>query len=609
LKAPGKLELLNAICSAPCLLFGFIELANSMGTKFSFGFSEKALKLALIGLGADRSAWLASASLAFSIPILLAVRRKGARKVWIAWHLALASAFLLWVRDGATAPAVAASALAALTSPLAFADPMGHPKALMALTPSFALLALAAIEAFSCAALASSALLRAYSPTGPFALLSIPQVRWILAFEFKYPYALYPIFAWSMALFAFSWLCLPIAHKASAGERGVEGRPLKLLSIWPSPWIVLWAAISLGAIATYFPYFSTQYPPKLVGVDSPWYLRNLEGIAGIGSFGDLLAKEPRALCLLLLYCLKSISGAPSISIVQAAPILLTALSALSAYWLAKVGSGDSRAASLAALLSIFSVQLTVGMYAGIYANWLAFSITMLYLGSVLRASRSKRWLIPSAALACLAFAAHSWTGALTAAILAFYLLFNLPGSIGGDRESRSALLASGALLAFDAVLALALFGATRALPYAANFLAFLSPSNARALISNLWETMGAYVAGFLFDPAAFPMGALGIFGVRAKAFRRLLSAWLAPCSALMALTGPFYQWRAIYVMPIPLLASFGFLFALERFERSLGEALPGRWIAGTEAVAAAFFILLNVGYALRCMAWLSGIAF
>ncbi|MEM3022298.1 MAG: hypothetical protein QW645_02105 [Candidatus Bathyarchaeia archaeon] len=605
----GRLELLNALCSAPCLLFGFIALVNSLHIKFSFGFSEKDLRIALMGLEADRLAWLASALLAFSIPILLAILRRRAHWVWAIWHLALASIFSICFRGGATAPAVAASALAALTSPLALGGPVARSRVGMALAPSFALLALAAIEAFSCAALASMALLRAHSPAGPFTILSIPQIRWTLAFEFKYPYALYPIFAWLVVLFALSWLSSPIAHRASAEGRSMGGGSPRLYSIWPRAAILLWAGLSLGAIAVYFPYFSPQHPPKLVGVDSPWYLRNLERIAGIESLFELFQAEPRALSLSLLYGIKVLSGAPSISVIQAAPILLMALSALSTFWLVKIGSGDSKAAALAGLLSIFSVQLAVGMYAGIYANWLALSIMALHFGSVLKASRSRRWLIPSAALACLLFAAHSWTGALAAAILGLYFLFNLPGALGGDKESLSALLASGALLVFEAILALSLLGATKALPYAANFLSFLSPSNALAAISNLRETVATYVAGFLFNPAAFLMGALGIFGARGKAFRRLLSAWLAPCSALMLMAGPFYQWRAIYVMPIPALAALGLIFALELFERCLGEGPAGKRVLGIEAIAALFFILLNVNYALRCMAWLSGIAF
>lgn len=601
MKAPGRLELLIALCSAPCLLFGFIALANSLGIKFSFGFSEKDLRIALIGLEADRWAWLASALLTFSIPMLLAILRRGAHPVWVLWHLALASIFSICVRSGATAPAVAASALAALTSPLALGRPTARLGAMMALAPFLALSPLIAIEAFSCVILASLAPLRA-RPDGPFAILSIPQVRWILAFEFKYPYALYPIFPWLIILFASSWLLSPMADRI----RG-SGSP-KPPKIWPHPAITLWAALSLGAIAAYFPYFSAQYPPKLVGVDSPWYLRSLEGMAGIGSIWELFRAEPRALSLLLLYGIKALSGAPSISVIQAAPMLLMALSALSTFWLVKVGSGDSEAAALAGLLSIFSVQLAVGMYAGIYANWLAFSIMALYLGSILKASRSRAWLIPSAALACLVFAAHSWTGALGVAILALYFLFNLPGALSGDKESGSALVASGILLAFEAILALALLWATKALPYAANFISFLNPSNALAAASNLRETVATYVAGFLFNPAAFLMGLFGILGIRGKAFRRLLSAWLAPCSALMAMAGPFYQWRAIYVMPIPILAAFGFLLALERLKGYLGDG-SGKWIFGMEAMAALLFILLNVNYALRCMAWLSGIAF
>lgn len=609
MKDLGRLGLLNALCSAPCLLFALVALANSLHIKFSFGFSEKALRIALIGLEADRWAWLASALLAFSIPILLTILRRRAHRAWVLWHLALASIFSICVWGGATTPAAAASALAALTSPLALGGSMANSRALMALAPSLALLALAAIEAFSCAALASMALLRAHSPAGPFSLLSIPQVRWALAFEFKYPYALYPAFAWIVVLFALSWLSAPIAHRALAEGLGMGGSSPRLYSIWPHAAIVLWAGLSLGAIAAYFPYFSAQYPPKLVGVDSPWYLRNLERIAGIKSLGELFRAEPRALSLLLLYGIKVLSGAPSISVIQAAPILLMALSALSAFWLVKVGSGDSRAAALSGLLSIFSVQLAVGMYAGIYANWLAFSIMALYLGSVLKASRSRRWLIPSASLACLVFAAHSWTGALAAVILALYFLFNLPGALGGDRESGSALVSSGILLAFEAILALALLGATEALPYAINFVSFLSPFNALAAISNLRETVATYVAGFLFNPAAFLIGALGILGAREKAFRKLLSAWLAPCSALVLLAGPFYQWRAIYAMPIPALAALGFLFALRRFEQFLGSDYAGKWIVGIEAIAALFLILSNINYALRCMAWLSGIAF
>lgn len=612
MRIPWKPELLNAVPSASCLLFGFVVLVNSFNVRFNFGFSEKDLRLLLLGLEADRLAWLASALLALSIPMILAILRRRTHGAWLIWHSAASLAFLLSLWRGATALAIVASMLAALTSPLALRDLPARSRAMIALAPSLALSALLAIEASSCAILISLALSKAHSPAGPFSILSIPQVRWVMAFEFKYPYALYPIFAWLVALLALSWLSIPIAHRArSLGRGGMGPAP----PTWDAlPWhraaIALWAAISLGAIAAYFPYFSTQYPPKLVGVDSPWYLRSLERIPGIESFPGLLREEPRALSLLLLYGIKAL-GATSISAIQLAPIPLMALSALSSFWLARAGGAGPMGSALAGILSIFSIQLTVGMYAGIYANWLAYSIMTLQFGSVLKATRSKLWLIPSAALACLTFAAHAWTGALSASILALFFLFNLPGALGGDRESGSALLASGILLAFEAALALSLFRWTKALPYAANFLSFLSPSNASAAISNLRETIGTYVAGFLFNPAAFLMGALGVIGARARdgGLGKLLSAWLAPCSALMLTTAPFYQWRAIYVMPIPILAALGFLFALERLERFIWGEAPGKLASAFGAALASLFALLNVNYALRCMAWLSGIAF
>src|SRR5207237_6123315 len=88
------------------------------------------------------------------------------------------------------------------------------------------------------------------------------------------------------------------------------------------------------------------------------------------------------------------------------------------------GCRNTRVAGLARLLTAFSFQFTVGMWAGYYANWLALGESYLFLGLLLRFSNSKSTtsLVGLVVASVALLFTHPWTWDLMIVITAIFLV-------------------------------------------------------------------------------------------------------------------------------------------------------------------------------------------
>jgi len=114
-------------------------------------------------------------------------------------------------------------------------------------------------------------------------------------------------------------------------------------------------------------------------------------------------------------------------IVKAFPILLATLLTLSSYFLVLMATHNDGRALYSAIFSSTSITVTVGMYAGYYADWLSISMALLCFCFMFRfIELGKQWyLIAASIFFILTNASHTWTWSLMSAGLSLYLLYHV----------------------------------------------------------------------------------------------------------------------------------------------------------------------------------------
>jgi len=148
-----------------------------------------------------------------------------------------------------------------------------------------------------------------------------------------------------------------------------------------NPKIILSIAIGVSIIFAVYPYLPTLNPDYTWrSVDDNAYQKFILDMetksAGQGTLSDAflgaftVASGDRPLTLILMYSFYLVSGLELVSAVRFFPIFLGPGLVLSTYFLVREGTKNNYYAAYAGLLTAFSHQLVVGLYAGFFANWL-----------------------------------------------------------------------------------------------------------------------------------------------------------------------------------------------------------------------------------------------
>ena len=148
------------------------------------------------------------------------------------------------------------------------------------------------------------------------------------------------------------------------------------------PYVILAGSVALGIAITIYPY-AVAHVGMLLGSDMWWYQANL--LVMMAASNPLLALAPdRGLFVLTLFVMMNLTHLDIQWVLILAPALCSALLALSAFVLVKEGTGRPWLASFAALLSVVSAQTSLGMGAGILANWFSLSLANFMFALMLR---------------------------------------------------------------------------------------------------------------------------------------------------------------------------------------------------------------------------------
>jgi hypothetical protein len=201
-------------------------------------------------------------------------------------------------------------------------------------------------------------------------------------------------------------------------------------------WIYLSLTVLLSVFAVAYPYFPNVNPRGLnVGVDIPHYVASADIVDVDVSQAFTVMGGSRPLIFLVIFGVQRLTGLSVEDSVVYLPVLLAPVLVLSAFFLARVVSGNDYVAVWSAFFTATGVQLTVGIYSYFLTNMLALSLVFLSSGLLLLGLRRRSYLfaLASSALGGLLLFTHPWT---FDQLLGSVVLFTLYAGYEGWRRRR-----------------------------------------------------------------------------------------------------------------------------------------------------------------------------
>jgi hypothetical protein len=383
----------------------------------------------------------------------------------------------------------------------------------------------------------------------------------------------------------------PMSHSVSQQDGG----PHSSLA-----YLALLGALGLAIAVTAYRILQPNWPG---GADFPWYVRNLRFIAGLPDV-VLLLRGDRGLFLLLLSLAGTVTSVSAVDVVRFAPAMLSVLLALSTFLLVREGTGRLWVSSLAAVLSVVSAQTTLGMYAGIMANWFALSIANFTLAMVVRSIRLRSLLaaVGSIVLSLVLLAGYAYMWVVAVVELLLVLVVSISAFRAVDRRMwkhdagiLSAVILCIILIPFAlSVLTAPLLGLQGLDPSTWLALGWRYAQAVRgetieSMLSALQLSLGQIHMELPFVALLSILGLLD-HAPRTRCFTRIIAAMvLVPFAVELMPSAPsYFALRGLYLIPLYVLAALGVESVVRRVN---AQESPWRIPTGL-AFAGAFTVYL-----------------
>jgi len=630
------------LVAAVFTFFSILIVANSLQLAYYLAYQRRVIEIAIFSSREDFAVWLGVLACLVILPQLSGyiLRTKPSRSFGIVYLILLVSGAAHFL--GLDRVSVALAILAGLTT---LFIGISHSRDMFSISRSKALLIyligflliLLPIELGSSLAWVYNSL----DPHYPFD----NDPRWILP---SIETQLFNIAYWAtpllLLMLLFAWILIPIlktlflrfsrriAFASFSDWRGSPEKKERFSTgpVWfnllanSGPKLLLLLSILLSVYLVYYPYF---YEKRLLGVDTArFYYPKLREMSDWDSLRAILIGEARAPYLLLLFCLKMATGLDPMLIVKIGPALPAIFLALSSYVFLRVMTMDDWLAAVGSMLSAFSIHTTVGMFAGIFTNWLAMSEVMLFFAFFFKGSEAgfrSRWTAPTVIVGFLLLFTHGWTWGVFMAVATAYLLFTfLRWRLATQRlELRREFIFAAVALVLCIAPILLVFLAMPLTTSSVGTIAAVSSGYTEVLgsmslsfLGNVWNvllfTITYYVGGFFGNALVYLLAFIGAFRLsKIESYsRRILLSWLALISIGSVLMDSWYQWRLLYLLPFQVFALFG-LQAFVDMAKSLSvnvyRAHQGkRAVLLFELLLMLVFLLSLFNYALRSLNYL-----
>jgi hypothetical protein len=384
------------------------------------------------------------------------------------------------------------------------------------------------------------------------------------------------------------------------------------------PYLILVASVALGVGITTYPY-ALGAAPRLLGSDMWFYDERLNAMMSAANPLSMLEAD-RALFILILYYIMTLGHLGIRVTLILAPALCSTLLALSAFAFVYEGTRHPWLAGFAALLSVVSAQTSLGMGAGILANWFALSIANFMFALTLRCIRVKSWLACGGSillsLILLASYTYAWVAAVSMLVITLtvtLLSFRSQSTDQWRNESKFLAVILVAVLAAPVLLAYFLLG-----PLLGGVPAWINPSawlnvgwnylvgrpSAQILESVGYALEQAFdFAGNRIDlPILTILSIVGLVdSIWARSFRRIVAAMvLVPVFLAVVSPDLYLTWRGLYMIPTYLTGALGAesIIRTVNVRRASSTSLSRLAFAGTFA---GYIFLTHLSYSLRAL--------
>lgn len=302
----------------------------------------------------------------------------------------------------------------------------------------------------------------------------------------------------------------------------------------------------------------------------------------------------RPLPLIALYSAAYLGGFHAEQVVKFFPLALGPLLVISSFFFVQKGIGNESLAGVSALLTAFSFNITVGMWASYYANWLAMAEAYLFSAFLLVYSRSRsvKSLLALTGLSLALVFTHPWTWGLITSVGIVIALVNWR-----KLKDRSLIGPAVALVIVGLVadiLKSQFYGSTTL----AADVSTKAPVFGRTQLSMFWpntvEGVLVTYGGLLANSMLLALALISVL-VMVKlrnAFELFLVSWVASVSVPFLFFDSFHQTRLLYDMPVPVLSSLGLVFVTSK----IGEKRLHSFLI------LIFVLMFNANYAISAIA-------
>lgn len=590
------------------VFYTLVFVANMLAIHFYLGYKELTMHIIVFTPILDRILWSSSITLASTILVFSAYRRRSfdvLRWEVLPLYISLLGALALAVALDFAGLAIASVTIAGLALTGIFILRGGYftwRGNFTALLAFYSLIILLIIEA--------SSLIRWICwPAYPSPILADATWSMVLT-EIQLSNLLFPLLPVLLLVFILSWVGLPYARE----DRNVDTLIPQILNRFEVRFAFLVAAISMCLILSLYHFEVFRMLGRgFLSVDALMYTKHLGRMVTAGSPTALnfAATDDRFLYLVFQYFVSSIVGDSSQAFVAfTMPGILAFLYTLSSFTLVRAGNGFLPAGTIA-LLAPLSFTLTVGLYAGFYANWFALVLTHLSMALIFISFRSSGWKFP--VLATLTSVSvlytHPWTWLFLMIIHATYIIVSLlKGKLGKvtlAHDPREIKLLLGIIIVNIAMFWVRdWFGVGSGASVADVRGTRLYPdiSNVAELYYNLNFIFKWHLGGFYAHPPAYVLSILGVISILnlGGRFSRLLLAWLLAASLMFFVDLPMHG-RFLYLIPFNVYTGIGTMYLIKLVVKHASK-VNSRLALILGATLYILIVLLFLNYALRCVA-------
>jgi len=390
--------------------------------------------------------------------------------------------------------------------------------------------------------------------------------------EANLTFALYPLAILMLLLLLFSWLWIPLVQRLPRPRKHIVVRYEPTANKWS--WRPIVASLDLFAIISiiifFYPYLAGQ--GWVVGVDSHLrYLDPLNSMLSLPPSQAFSASYMHGAYLLALYLIERATNIGSFTLVKYAPLIFAIATASAVFFATLKGGWNLELSLITSVCVLLWLPTTLGIYAGLQANWVALLSWMLFLITYFAKREWTIWhyIVPGL-LSAVIFVVHPWTWGVFIATLLLTTLIAWRSSL--RKRCLHGLLAALIIPVPVGIASYSLLpslGSDLGNTIQLYSLTVLNPSSLLTFGGAMIELF--YNWGSFLSPAILLLSLVGAYSLsrRRGLVANYMLAWIvAWCVGTILIAPVGYNpvnvglsetqlWRTLYVSPLPFLLGLG----------------------------------------------------